>query len=125
MGMSLSNFSSRSARRFSRCALVALASLGALGLASCGGSGSDSELAHVRFVNLVTDSPTISLDDDGTSLGTAAYGAMTAYAASKGGSHSLSVSYLVPSNQTTAYAASYKTFGTAVTQSLAGSEDYT
>jgi hypothetical protein len=47
------------------------------------------------------------------------------YSAARDGSHTLTLSYLVPSNQTTAYTASYTTFGNPLAQSISGGTDYT
>jgi hypothetical protein len=94
-------------------------------LTSCLGKG-NGDLAYVRAINLVTNSPDLELTIDSTAdVASMNYGDMTPLVGIHPGSHAVQVAGITASNLVTQPQATYQAFGTPVTQNFVDGTDYT
>ncbi|MBL8268709.1 DUF4397 domain-containing protein, partial [Steroidobacter sp.] len=92
----------RSRRRFgigSLARVVGVLAL-ALQLVACSNDSlnEDESTFHMRSLNLVTDSPTLEIDLDDTTVHSAGYGSATSFSAGHPGQHTVSFSALLPAD---------------------------
>jgi hypothetical protein len=130
----LNTSSSRLARRSSRGLIgsavkqlryVVPMLLASVALTSCLG-GSNDNVAYVRTVDLVTDSPDLELTIDSTAdVASVNYGNMTPLIGVHPGSHEIQVAGVTASNLVTQPQATYIPFGTPVTQNMVAGVGYT
>ena len=96
-----------------------------LALTSCLGGG-NGDIAYVRGINLVTDSPDLELTIDSTAdIASMIYGDMTPLLGVHPGSHAVQVAGLTASNLITQPTQTYEPFGTPVTENMVNGTDYT
>jgi hypothetical protein len=99
--------------------------LAGLALSSCLG-GSNNDVAYVRAVNLVTNSPDLELTiDTSADVASMNYGDMTPLAGVHPGSHAIQVAGVTASNLVTQPQATYSPFGTPLTQNMVAGAGYT
>ena len=99
--------------------------LAGLALSSCLG-GSTNDVAYVRAVNLVTDSPDLELTIDSTAyVASMNYGDMTPLVGVHTGDHTIQVSGITASNFVTQPQTTYSAFGTPITQNFVSASGYT
>lgn len=107
MVMNSKAFSSRSAMRSERAShsllvlsRVVCASALAMLLGACDNSSlnRDESTFHLRSLNLVTDSPTLQINLDDTTVASAAYGSATGFTAGHPGRHDLTFEALLPAD---------------------------
>jgi len=130
----LNTSSSRLARRSSRGLIggavkqlryIVPTLLAGLALSSCLG-GSNNDVAYVRAVNLVSNSPDLELTIDSTAdVASMNYGDMTPLVGVHPGSHAIQVAGVTASNLVTQPQATYTPFGTPVTQNMVAGTGYT
>lgn len=134
METTLNTSSSRLARRSSRAVIGSVVKrlrhvvptlLVSLALTSCLGGG-NGDIAYVRGINLVTDSPDLELTIDSTAdIASMIYGDMTPLLGVHPGSHAVQVAGLTASNLITQPTQTYEPFGTPVTENMVNGTDYT
>lgn len=134
METTLNTSSSRLARRSSRAVIGSVVKqlryvvptlLVSLALTSCLGSG-NGNIAYVRAINLVTDSPDLELTIDSTAdVASMIYGDMTPLVGVHPGSHAVQVAGLTASNLITQPIQTYQAFGTPITENMVDGTDYT
>src|ERR1700722_19590621 len=130
----LNTSSSRLARRSSRGLIggavkqlryIVPTLLAGLALSSCLG-GSNNDVAYVRAVNLVTDSPDLELTiDSSADVASFSYGNMTPLVGVHPGSHAIQVAGITASNFITQPQTTYEAFGTPLTQTFVAASGYT
>ena len=99
--------------------------LAGLALSSCLG-GSNNNVAYVRAVDLISNSPDLELTIDSTAdVASVLYGNMTPLIGVHPGSHAIQVAGVTASNLVTQPQATYTAFGTPVTENLVAGSDYT
>ena len=96
-----------------------------MALTSCLGKN-NGDVAYVRAINLVTNSPDLELTiDSSADVASMNYGDMTPLVGIHPGSHAVQVAGVVASNLITQPQATYQPFGTPVTQNFVDATDYT
>ena len=134
METTLNTSSSRLARRSSRAVLGNVVKplrhlvptlVASIALTSCLG-GSNSDIAYIRGINLVSDSPNLELTIDSTAdVAEMNYGDMTPLVGVHPGSHAVQVAGLTASNLITQPLQTYQPFGTPITENMVVATDYT
>jgi hypothetical protein len=96
-----------------------------MALTSCLGHN-NSDVAYLRGINLVTNSPDLELTvDTSADVASMNYGDMSPLVGVHPGSHTVQVAAITASNLITQPQATYTPFGTALTQNFVDGSDYT